>query len=182
MGRVHKLSLLLVIPALAAIHAASISALIAMNSAWSLNMAQRLSFNNADVAYAQAEFYRFSDSQKSLDHWLAASELRPEWPYYQLGALDAEVRLGVDDQGFQQRLQRILVMAPHERGLDAGLFELALLRWDSMTTEQKLIIAGKLNDTPRKNLTFALQIAEQVQKKDLICGIVSPKRTRGLCY
>lgn len=182
MGKVQKLSLLFILPAMAALHAAILSALIAINTGWSLHVAEAISFSDPDVAYARAEYYRSIDPEISLQAWVKAASLRPLWPYYQLGALDAEVRLGADDDAIQQRLQKVLDLAPYERGLDAGIFELGLLRWEALSMAQKLIIAKKLNDTNRKTLVFALQVAQQVQKKDLICGIVNPKRTRGLCY
>lgn len=179
---IKYVALLLLIPFVAALHAAILSALIALNSGWSLQLAESISFDNPDVAYAQAEFYRIEDPQKSLGFWLQAARLRPLWPYHQLGALDAEYRLGVSDEQFSARLQRVLELSGNERGMDRGVFELSLLRWQALSFEQKMAVAERLQISSRASLKYAIEIAEQVQKKDLICGMVAPKRTRGLCY
>ncbi|MEK9766676.1 MAG: hypothetical protein VW274_09385 [Thalassolituus sp.] len=104
---------------------------------------------NADAHVAYAGYLRayaltretaeeYTDSlNRVLSSYESAIETRPYWPYYQLGALDAEYLLDSDPQVIQQRYDTIISLTPNERGLDRDLLTIGVLAWHRLRPEQK---------------------------------------------
>ncbi|TNC83653.1 MAG: hypothetical protein CSH37_13395, partial [Thalassolituus sp.] len=64
-----------------------------------------------------------------------AMEGRPLWPYYHLGAFDAEYLLNRSAESIQARFDRVTSLAPNERGLDRNLLELSLYSWNKLRSD-----------------------------------------------
>lgn len=76
-----------------------------------------------------------------------AMEGRPLWPYYHLGAFDAEYLLNRSAESIQARFDRVTLLAPNERGLDRNLLELSLYSWNKLRSDQKQWVALRLQKT-----------------------------------
>lgn len=107
--------------------------------------------------------------ERSRVLWDKAIALRPGWPFYELGALDAEMLAGVDAGLVQQRFQRLITMAPNERAMDERLLSLAFSGWSLLSAEQQKWVWRRLLDTPAKALSASLKIADQAGLKPLVC-------------
>lgn len=91
------------------------------------------------------------ERQATMERVLAlyeqAMQGRPLWPYYHLGAFDAEYLLGSPADVIQTRFNRIITLAPNERGLDRNLLELSLYSWDKLKTDQQQWVINRLQKT-----------------------------------
>ena len=85
--------------------------------------------------------------EKVLALYEQGMEGRPLWPYYHLGAFDAEYLLNRPDEVIQSRFDRVITLAPNERGLDRNLIELSLYSWSKLRSDQKKWVANRLQNT-----------------------------------
>ena len=103
---------------------------------------------NADALAGYAEYKRNyavtvegeerqASLREALTYFERAIEQRPYWPYYVVGALDAEYILGLPDQDIQKRFDAVVSLAPNERGLDHHFTQLAILTWLKLRDDQK---------------------------------------------
>lgn len=103
---------------------------------------------NADALAGYAEYKRnYAVSVEGEQRQLALAEAveyferainqRPYWPYYVVGALDAEYIMGAPDDVIQQRFDAVVELAPNERGLDHHFTQLAILTWLKLREDQK---------------------------------------------
>jgi hypothetical protein len=85
---------------------------------------------------------------KALNKGLAlvesAMQLRPLWPYYHLSALDIEYLLGSSSQTIQSRFDKIVQLAPNERGLDRNFLKLSMFVWNDLRSDQKAWVGSRL--------------------------------------
>ena len=103
---------------------------------------------NADALAGYAEYKRnYAVSVEGEERQIALEEAvayferaikqRPYWPYYVVGALDAEYIIGAPDDVIQQRFDDVVQLAPNERGLDHHFTQLAILTWLKLREDQK---------------------------------------------
>lgn len=195
LNRQRFFALALLLPALALFHAALISALLALGF---IDAADDISFNNPDVAEAQAKKYRAialgTDASTSnsvieirkqllvtsLDYWQQAISARPLWPYYRLGALDIEVLLQ-DEIAIKQRTKEIIKLAPNERGLDLNFLSLAFVAWDSVDTEEREWLLTRLGQVNPSTLRQVYSYAKQANTHRDICSRLVRKKVRKIC-
>ena len=85
--------------------------------------------------------------EKVLALYEQGMEGRPLWPYYHLGAFDAEYLLNRPAEVIQSRFDRVTTLAPNERGLDRNLLELSLYSWSKLRSDQKKWVANRLQNT-----------------------------------
>ncbi len=180
----------LVLVAAALFHAMLVSSLLAMGFS---DAADSISFNNPDVAEAQAQKYRAlaieegvdaESKQKylstSLDYWQQAISARPLWPYYHLGALDAEVLLR-DKTAIQKRIKHIIKLAPNERGLDENFLILSFIAWGWVEASEKEWLLARLGSVKRSTLKHVYSYAKQSGNHRDICLHLPWKKVRSLC-
>ena len=178
----------LVLAALALFHAALVSSLLALGFS---GAADAITLNNPDVAEAQARKYReqsleleFAPRQEaltiSLDYWQQAISARPLWPYYHLGALDAEVLLK-DKSAVQKRIKHIIKLAPNERGLDNNFLILSFIVWDWVEADEKKWLLARLSVVKRSTLKQVFSYAKQSGNQRDICLHLPWKKVRALC-
>ena len=74
----------------------------------------------------------------------SAMHLRPLWPYYHLSALDIEYLLGSPPQVIQSRFDKIVQLAPNERGLDRNFLKLSMFVWNDLRPDQKAWVGNRL--------------------------------------
>ena len=166
---------------------------LAVDNTW-LQIAKVLSFSNPDVFALEAQALRSSaaanwDSQniaqpyleQSLAAWQQAISLRPQWPYYQLAALDVEVLMNADTDAIQQRFQQIITLAPNERGMDKALLELALFSWPKLLQSQKDWVITRLKIVPRGTLEMLYRSAKTVGREQLLCTLLPWSKVKSLC-
>lgn len=159
-----------------------------------LHIAKALSFSNPDVFALEARALRSSavvnwDSQdiaqlyleQSLSAWQQAISLRPQWPYYQLAALDVEVLMNVDAVVIQQRFQQIITLAPNERGMDKALLELALFNWPKLLPQQQEWVVARLAIVPSHTLRKLYDSAKAVGREQLLCTFLPWNKVKQLC-
>lgn len=171
-------------------HAVLVSSLLAMGFS---GAAETISFNNPDVAEAQAKQYRAyaieegldAESKQehlstSLDYWQQAISARPLWPYYYVGALDAEVLLR-DKAAIQKRIKQIIKLAPNERGLDKNFLILGFIAWDWVEADEKKWLLTRLNTVNRSTLNQVFSYAKQSGSHREICLHLPWKKVRKLC-
>ena len=192
--------IVLVLAALALFHAALVSSLLALGFT---DAAETISVNNPDIAEVQARHYRevgveLADLDEesatnthqamtswqafmlSRDYWLQAINIRPSWPYYQLGALDVEVLLR-DKSAVQQRIKQIIQLAPNERGLDEGFLILAFIAWDWVEPDDKEWLLTRLGKVRYSTLKQVFYYAKQSGHHYDICAHLAWKKVKGLC-
>lgn len=180
---------LLWLPLLALIHLGLVNGLVALGAAaditprdniW-LNMADRINFYNPGVDVALARYMRAQALlhenpqrmmllQKALVRWDRAQSMRPHWPYYQVAALDIEVMLDAPAEQRRARIDRILTLAPNERGLDKALLELMLFSWPALTAEQQLWALDRIATTQHQNRGFLFDVAGSLGLKPMLCS------------
>ena len=137
-------------------------------------------------SYAVSDFIDFESRQSALSDTLELIEKaikeRPLWPYYHLGALDAEYLLGRPPGVLQTRLDNIIRLAPNERGLDYNLVELSLLSWYKLRPDQQRWVAARIQTTrydTRKELSGFI---EQMIKADpTFCSTLPWQTVRKYC-
>ncbi|MCT7360088.1 hypothetical protein [Thalassolituus pacificus] len=198
--RLLAVAALLLLPALLALHFGLVSVLLALgssaavstgNNVW-LSAADAISRNNPEVHVAIARYERqraiitadgFRDIhlQESLARWQKAQQLRPLWPYYQLGAFDAEILLDAPAEVIQQRMNTLMTLAPNERGMDRSLLELALFGWQKLTPEQQVWSLERLDSTRYETRKAVLQTAARIGVKPVLCSRMSWKKVRTFC-
>ena len=163
----------------------------AKNSA--LELAQTLAPWSADAAIANSTYQRaYGITQTGDAYWQAinlalvhaeqAIERRPFWPYYQLSAFDAEYLLNSDPQIIQARFDRIVEVAPNERGLDRNLLELSVLSWQKLRDDQKRWVGKRLLTAKHatRKATIAL-IAQQLPVTNSFCYELPWSLVRRIC-
>lgn len=125
-----------------------------------------------------AEYY-FS---KQRDYFRAASEARPGWPYYALGEYDALIRLRSKPSLIQQQFDRVVAIAPNERGIDKGFLKLSVLGWKSLNLSQQQWVISRLSDSRiSSTLSEVFQIAETVGIKSYLCLNLPWGKVRRFC-
>ena len=196
----RMIALALLVPALGLFHAALVSALLNLGF---IDAADGISFNNPNIAEAQAKKLRewalenSTSAEKrlellhtSLSHWQDSIESRPLWPYYQLGALDAEVLLAKYSnpesrksyqQKSQARISHIIELAPNERGLDQSLLILSFIAWDWLEQENKNWLIERLKIAGRRTLKEVFFYAKQANNQQDICAHLSWNTVKRLC-
>lgn len=75
--------------------------------------------------------------EEAVTYFERAIRQRPYWPYYVVGALDAEYIMGAPEAIIQQRFDDVVQLAPNERGLDHHFTQLAILNWLKLRDDQK---------------------------------------------
>ena len=111
-----------------------------------------------------------------------AIERRPLWPYYHLGALDAEYLLHKPAAVIQVRLDTIARLAPNERGLDYNLIELSLLSWHDLRPDQQRWIAARIKSArfdTRKELSGFIE--KMVDSDPTFCSTLPWTTVRKFC-
>lgn len=88
--------------------------------------------------------------ERVLGLYTSAMQDRPMWPYYHLGAFDAEYLLNKPESVIQERFDSITALAPNERGLDRNLIELSLYSWSKLRADQKAWIVQRLKSTQHR--------------------------------
>jgi hypothetical protein len=192
----------LVLAALALFHAALVSFLLALGFT---DAAETISINNPDIAEVQARHYRdvgvaLAEAEDGADpalnaehnmtswqalilsreYWLQAINIRPSWPYYQLGALDVEVLLR-DKSAVQQRIEQIIQLAPNERGLDESFLILTFIAWDWVEPDDKEWLLTRLGKVSYSTLKQVFYYAKQAGHHYDICAHLAWKKVKGLC-
>ncbi len=198
--RLLAVAALLLLPALLALHFGLVSVLLALgssvavstsNNAWLL-AADAISRNNPEVDAAIARYerqralisagdFREVHLQESLARWENAQQLRPLWPYYQLGAFDAEILLDASAEVIQQRMNTLMTLAPNERGMDRSLLELALFGWQKLTPEQQVWSLERLDSARYETRKAVFQTAARIGVKPVLCSRMSWKKVRTFC-
>ncbi|GEM_PF-1510323 len=183
------IALALFLPAIALFHAALVSALLALGF---ISAADALSYNNPNVAEAQAQKSRaiaidMDESNErnqilteSLEYWQQGISARPLWPYYHLGALDVEVLLK-DQAASQQRIQHIIELAPNERGLDQSFMILAFIAWNWLEAAEKEWVLQRLSISSKRILKEVFFYAKQANNQQDICAHLAWNKVKKLC-
>jgi len=149
---------------------------------------------NADVHVARAGYLRayaltretaeeYTDTlNRVLSSYESAIEARPYWPYYQLGALDAEYLLDSDPQVIQQRYDAIIAATPNERGLDGDLLKIGVLAWHKLRPDQKQWLNQRFLTTAGgvKRQTLDL-IEQQLTINRIYCAEMPWNLVRRIC-
>jgi len=108
--------------------------------------------------------------ESSRHHWDMASQLRPLWPYYQLGAFNAEVTLGSSTEVIQARFDQVAVLSKNERGADRSLFELGFAVWPQLRRDQQDWLVGRMvSSVWPQTVAFAFEKAELHDVKGVVC-------------
>lgn len=127
-------------------------------------------YNRERAVLTEDEGLRRRWLTQSQELWDKASDLRPLWPYYQLGALDAEVLLGRDDASLQARFDRVTSLSANERGADRSLFELGFAIWHKLRRDQQDWLVDRIvSSVWPKTVKFALKSAELHDVKGIVC-------------
>ena len=166
-GTIARYWWLLFIPALFAFYLALVSLLVEVGKASEPDSTTNPYFEAAltlapwhsDAAASYASYLRAyavtlplgAEREALLERVLAlyerAMEGRPLWPYYHLGAFDAEYLLNRSAESIQARFDRVTSLAPNERGLDRNLLELSLYSWNKLRSDQKQWVVLRLQNT-----------------------------------
>lgn len=157
-----------------------------------LEAAVALSIANPDALAALALYQRkqalLNDGEArtalltaSLGHWQSAIAQRPAWPYHHLGALDIEVLLNKPAAVIQQRIDKVILQTPNERGIDKPLLELAIFSWGKLTPVQREWMVKRLNIADGSVLKFVIKAADRVKRKSLMCAHLPLKKARWTC-
>ena len=180
---------LLWLPLLGLLHLGLVNSLVALGAAaditaddnhW-LRWADALNIYNPEVHVATARYLRGQallvdepertlKLQRALVRWDRAQEFRPHWPYYQLAALDIEVMLNAPAVQIRSRIDRIISMAPNERGLDKALLELMLFSWAKMTPDQQRWTLARIETTQHQNRRFLFDVAANLGLTPILCS------------
>lgn len=188
------------LPLLVLLHLGLVNSLVAIGSAaeisvhdnrW-LRWADAINLYNPEAPVAHARYLRaqallLSDQeqmlrlQEALEKWEHAQALRPHWPYYQLAALDIEVLLDAPSSQVRDRIDRILAMAPNERGLDKALIELMLYSWSKITPEQQVWALDRMKSTNHQNRRFLFEVASNLGLIPVLCSRLPWTMVRPYC-
>jgi hypothetical protein len=137
-----------------------------------------MQYAEKDNQSLMAEYY-FS---KQRDYFRAASIARPGWPYYALGEYDALIRLRSEPEVIQKQFDRVISIAPNERGIDKGFLKLSILGWKSLAVNQQQWVMTRLADSRvSSSLTEVFEIAEQVGMKNYLCLNLPWGKVRRFC-
>jgi hypothetical protein len=111
-----------------------------------------------------------ADNEAAMEHVLALYEAamkgRPLWPYYHLGAYDAEYLLGKPASVIQSRFDRIVSLAPNERGLEGTLLELALFTWGKLRSDQKDWVISRVQTTRGAIRKRVITVVAELRHRD----------------
>jgi hypothetical protein len=158
-----------------------------------LDFAEVLSISNPDVLSARAGFLRqksllvaFKDQKpgllrEALMNLSQASELRPFWPYYPLAELNLLVLLDANVVEVQQKVEKIITLAPNERGLDKHFLELGLHSWAKLTAVQQKWMIARLDIVPRDTLSYVYSVAKSINQAPIICTRLPYNKIKNLC-
>ena len=178
----------------AAIHTVGLQQSVSRDDNRWLSAAALLSFQHPDVqaslgGYQRRQAMLWTDNAaqqqqlltQSLQHWQAAVDARPLWPYHHLGALDVEILLNKPAADIQQRIDQMIIHTPNERGLDKSLLELAAFGWPKLTTAQQGWMLARLNKLRSPELRYVLAAAQRAQRKAIFCAYLPLKKSRRFC-
>ena len=169
-GVISRYWWLILLPALFAAYLALVSLLTELGKASDTDSGTSPYFESAltlapwhsDAAASYASYLRAyavtlpldAEREALLERVLAlyerAMEGRPLWPYYHLGAFDAEYLLNKPAAVIQERFDAVTALAPNERGLDRNLIELSLYSWNKLRDDQKVWVAQRLKTTQHR--------------------------------
>lgn len=169
-GLIARYWWLLCIPALFAFYLAFVSLLVEMGKASDPDSKANIYFETAltlapwhsDAAASYGSHLRAyavalpagQERRDTLEQVLSLYEQamkgRPLWPYYHLGAFDAEYLLNKPAAVIQERFDAVTALAPNERGLDRNLIELSLYSWNKLRDDQKVWVAQRLKTTQHR--------------------------------
>lgn len=198
--RIYPLRWLLLIPALFMLHFGAVSALVAIGSeaevttqdnAW-LSLADKISFSNPEVhaAIARYELSRGHITaaelqparfEKSLEHWQRAAELRPYWPYYELGVYELKIRLRRPADEIRQQFDRVTTLAPNERGLDKTLLMLSAYVWFYLTSEQRQWVQDRLLISNYSTRQYVMKNSKDSPGFAALCAALPEKQMKQFC-
>ncbi|MDQ4422783.1 MAG: hypothetical protein QF808_02630 [Thalassolituus sp.] len=120
--------------------------------------------------------------EQVLSLYEQAMKGRPLWPYYHLGAFDAEYLLGRPAGVIQSRFDLVTELAPNERGLDRNLLELSLYNWQYLRPDQKQWVAHRLQKTQGSIRRDMLDIIRELKAYNLnLCLELPWKLVRRAC-
>lgn len=151
------------------------------NNAW-LDVAENLDvLGIPDIYEAQGLYFhqqgmllegavRTEVLERSAAYWDSAARLRPDWPYYPLSALAAEVAYNAPAKRIQDRLDQLMQIAPNERGLYLNLFQYAFLAWDKLRIDQQGWILQQVQLPGGNTFSQAVQAAKHTDKLYLLCA------------
>ena len=112
----------------------------------------------------------------------SAIRYRPLWPYYHLGALDAEYLSNQGEDVIQSRLDTLMTLAPNERGIDRNLIELSLLVWPMMRTDQRQWVGQRVLSASKPTRKYAQTLIEQlVPERPSLCGQLPWSLVKSAC-
>lgn len=174
-----KLRWILLIPALFMIHFGAVSVLVALgteaevttqDNPW-LSLADAISVGNPELEAALARYeisrglitapeYQQARFESALQHWNRAAELRPYWPYYLLGGLEAAVRLDLPAEDIQRRFDEIVQLAPKERGIDRTLLMLSTFSWQKLTLEQQAWVIDRMQSANYSTRRYVFSVTK----------------------
>lgn len=112
----------------------------------------------------------------------SAMHLRPLWPYYHLSALDIEYLLASPSQTIQSRFDKIVQLAPNERGLDRNFLKLSMFVWNDLRPDQKAWVGNRLITMSRWTRPDVLEtLAELKIYNPRLCAQLPWKLVRRAC-
>lgn len=107
--------------------------------------------------------------QSSMQFWQRAMDMRPDWPYLEVGMLDAEIFSGQPDEVIQARVQHLITVTPNETAMDYDFLPLAFSAWRSLSAEQQEWVWQRLPTTNQRAWNRTLKVVDQVNLKWLFC-------------
>lgn len=184
----YKLRWFLLIPALFMFHYGLVSALLALGSEadittqdnpW-LSLADTLSVANPELEAALARYdisrglitvdeHKIPRFESALAHWDQAAKLRPYWPYYLLGGLDASIRLNQPADEIQRRFSEIVQLAPKECGIDRTLLMLSVFSWEKLTPEQHNWVLERMQTANYSTRRYVFDVSKGTPGRLALC-------------
>lgn len=201
-GVISRYWWLILLPALFAAYLALVSLLTELGKASDTDSGTSPYFESAltlapwhsDAAASYASYLRAyavtlpldAEREALLERVLAlyerAMEGRPLWPYYHLGAFDAEYLLNRSAESIQARFDRVTSLAPNERGLDRNLLELSLYSWNKLRSDQKQWVVLRLQKTQGTIRRDMLDIIKELKAYNLnLCTEMPWKLVKRAC-
>ncbi len=107
---------------------------------------------------------------ESLEHWLKAHQSRPNWPYYLLGALGAQIMLDNSSDNIGRLFDQVVALAPNERGIDRSLLEMSMISWKQLNRNQQNWVINRLETVMPSTLRLTLTTAEKYHIKGIVCS------------
>ncbi|MDP2505053.1 hypothetical protein [Oceanobacter sp. 3_MG-2023] len=119
---------------------------------------------------------------QSAAYWDRAAEIRPDWPYYPLSALSAEIAYNAPAERIQMRLDQLMHIAPNERGLYRNLFRYAFIAWEKLRADQQRWIIRQVQLPGGDTFNRAIKAARSVNRMPLLCATLPWSVAKDICY